>query len=213
MKWRFYKWKIWFLSSGIPIGISNRQLPLINLTALYNIADVALVTPLRDGMNLVAKEYLATKTEKKGVLILSEMAGAARELGEAIIVNPNDIEGIVEAIRRAFSLSDEEQIEMNRTMNRRLSRYTIEKWAKEFLESLIKAGDTQLEYSTKKMTKTIRNRIQKEYLSAQHRLLLLDYDGTLVAFADAPRKANRPGMKSSLFMLDTIDQPIKGTRL
>lgn len=173
----------------IPIWYLYRQLPLINLTALYNIADVALVTPLRDGMNLVAKEYLATKTEKKGVLILSEMAGAARELGEAIIVNPNDIEAIVEAIRRAFSLSDEEQIEMNRIMNRRLSRYTIEKWAKEFLESLIKAGDIQLEYSTKKMTKTIRNRIQKDYLSAQQRLLLLDYDGTLVAFADTPRKA------------------------
>ncbi|HCU22273.1 MAG TPA: bifunctional alpha,alpha-trehalose-phosphate synthase (UDP-forming)/trehalose-phosphatase [Candidatus Atribacteria bacterium] len=173
----------------IPIWYLYRQLQLMNLTALYNIADVALVTPLRDGMNLVAKEYLATKAERKGVLILSEMAGAARELGEAIIVNPNDVEGIVEAIKKAFSLSDEEQIEMNRIMNRRLSRYTIEKWAKEFLDNLIKARDTQLAYTTKKLTKTIRSRIQNDYISAQHRLLLLDYDGTLVSFADAPRKA------------------------
>lgn len=173
----------------IPIWYLYRQLPLMNLTALYNIADVALVTPLRDGMNLVAKEYLATKAERKGVLILSEMAGAARELGEAIIVNPNDVEAIVEAIKKAFLLSEEEQIEMNRTMNHRLSRYTIEKWAKEFLDNLIKARDTQLEYSTKKLTKTIRNRIQNDYVTAHHRLLLLDYDGTLVSFADAPRKA------------------------
>jgi len=173
----------------IPIWYLYRQLPLMNLTALYNISDIALVTPLRDGMNLIAKEYLATKAEGRGVLILSEMAGAARELGEAVIINPNDVEAIVEAIKKAFSLSEEEQVEMNRTMNRRLSRYTIEKWAKEFLENLNKVRDTQLEYTTKKLTKAIRNRIQNDYISAHCRLLLLDYDGTLVSFADTPRKA------------------------
>lgn len=173
----------------IPILYIYRQLPIMDLTALYNIADVALVTPLRDGMNLIAKEYLATKASGKGVLILSEMAGAARELGETIIVNPNDIEAMVEAIKKSFLMNDEEQIEINRTMNSRLSRYTIERWAKEFLESLLKIKQTQLEYTTKQVTKSVRNQIAAEYGSAQNRLLFLDYDGTLVTFSDLPYKA------------------------
>ena len=172
-----------------PVWYLYRQFPLMNLTALYNIADVALVTPLRDGMNLIAKEYLATKVDGKGVLILSEMAGAARELGEAIIVNPNDIEAMAEAIKKSLLMPEEDQIEMNRIMNRRLSRYTIEKWAREYIENLIEVRETQLEYSTKKLTKSIRNQILNDYIAARQRLFLLDYDGTLVSFENAPRKA------------------------
>ena len=68
-----------------------------HLVALYGLSDVMLVTPLRDGMNLVAKEYLAARVHDTGILVLSEMAGAASELGEAIIVNPNDIRGMADA--------------------------------------------------------------------------------------------------------------------
>jgi len=178
----------------IPVWYLYRRFPLMNLTALYNLADIALVTPLRDGMNLIAKEYMATKTDRKGVLILSEMAGAARELGEAIIINPNDIEAMADAIKKAFLIPEEDQIEMNRIMNRRLSRYTIEKWSKEYLENLLKVKETQLEYTTKKLTKSVRNQIMNDDIAARHRLFLLDYDGTLVSFADAPRKA-RPDEK------------------
>ncbi len=77
------------------------------LSALYSKSEVALVTPLRDGMNLVCKEFIASKTDKKGVLILSEMAGAARELSEAILINPNDVNQIVEAMKTALEMPEE----------------------------------------------------------------------------------------------------------
>ena len=76
---------------------------------MYDIAEIALVSPLRDGMNLVAKEYLATKHDKPGVLILSEMAGAAIELPEAIIINPNDTDQIESAILKALHMPDKEK--------------------------------------------------------------------------------------------------------
>ena len=97
-------------------------------------ADIALVTPLRDGMNLIAKEYIATKTDGKGVLILSETAGAARELGEAIVVNINNQEEMVQALEEALAMPEEEQIERNRTMQKRLQRYNINRWAEEFID-------------------------------------------------------------------------------
>jgi trehalose 6-phosphate synthase/phosphatase len=89
----------------MPVWYLYRLLPFHNLVALYNVADVALTTPLRDGMNLIAKEFIATKTDGKGVLILSEMAGAAEELGEAVIVNPNNEEEIAEALKEAVEIS------------------------------------------------------------------------------------------------------------
>ena len=87
-----------------PIFYFYRSLPFEKMSAIYSIADVALVTPFRDGMNLIAKEYVASKKNSKGVLILSEMAGAAQELGDAIIINPNDINEIVNALHTASSL-------------------------------------------------------------------------------------------------------------
>ena len=83
-----------------------RSIPFATLAALYYTCEIALITPLRDGMNLVAKEYVATKQQgKDGVLILSEMAGAAREMGEAIIVNPNNKEEIANALVTALEMS------------------------------------------------------------------------------------------------------------
>ena len=84
----------------MPIWYLYRNMPFEKLTALYSAADVAMVTPLRDGMNLIAKEFVATKADGRGVLILSETTGAASELGEALIVNPHDKAAIVEAIKR-----------------------------------------------------------------------------------------------------------------
>jgi len=81
-----------------PIWYVYRFLPFHTLAALYSIADIALITPYRDGMNLIAKEFIASKVDSKGVLILSEMAGAAEELGEALIVNPNNREAILKAM-------------------------------------------------------------------------------------------------------------------
>jgi len=121
-----------------PIWYINRFLPYESLVALYNIADIALLTPLRDGMNLISKEFIATKNQDKAVLIISEMAGASKDLEEAIIVNPNNKVEVAEAIEKAFSMSEEEQIERINKMQEKLQRHDINRWASEFIGTLSK---------------------------------------------------------------------------
>ena len=182
----------------VPVWYLYRFIPFERLVALYKTADVALVTPLRDGMNLIAKEFIATKTDGRGVLILSEMAGAASELGEAIVVNANNKQEIVDAIKEALEMPIEEQIERNRLMQKRLSRYTVTRWAHDFMESLSEAKRLQQKLSVCKLTKQIRERLINEYGKSSKRLFLLDYDGTLVGFAGRPEKA---GPDKELFAL------------
>lgn len=173
----------------VPVWYLYRFLPFERITALYSVADVALVTPLRDGMNLISKEFVATKTDGKGVLILSEMAGAASELGEAIIVNANNKQEIADAIKEALEMPVEEQTERNRLMQGRLSRYTVTRWANDFLEALSGIKKTQQELSVRQLAKPTRERLVSEYDKSSKRLFLLDYDGTLVGFAGRPEKA------------------------
>ncbi|MEM3594101.1 MAG: bifunctional alpha,alpha-trehalose-phosphate synthase (UDP-forming)/trehalose-phosphatase, partial [Candidatus Jordarchaeaceae archaeon] len=143
----------------VPVWYLYRSLPFYTLVSLYRVADVALVTPLRDGMNLISKEFIATKTDGKGVLILSEMTGAAKELSEAIIVNPNNREEIAEAIREALEMSEEEQIERNRSMQSRLRRYDIVRWVNEFMEGLDNIKSLQKELNAKILTHGDRKKI------------------------------------------------------
>jgi len=173
----------------MPVWYLYRAVPFERLSALYNITDVALVTPLRDGMNLIAKEFIATKTEGRGVLILSEMAGAASELGEAIIINANDKAAIIRAIKNALEMPEAEQIERNRAMQSRLSRYTVNRWANDFLQCLSDVAPLQEELSVHKLTRQTRERFAEEYRDGARRLFLLDYDGTLIGFVDKPEKA------------------------
>ncbi|MEE3244824.1 MAG: bifunctional alpha,alpha-trehalose-phosphate synthase (UDP-forming)/trehalose-phosphatase, partial [Bacteroidota bacterium] len=100
--------------SWTPIWYFYRSMPFENLIDLYTTCDVALLTPIRDGMNLVAKEYIATRTDKTGVLILSEMAGAAQEMSEALIINPNNFEEIADALKQAMEMPEAEQIKRNK---------------------------------------------------------------------------------------------------
>lgn len=172
-----------------PIQYFYDVLPFSNLVALYHTADVAVVTPLRDGMNLMAKEYLATKEDGRGVLILSEMAGAAMELGEAMIVNPFDEDGIVQAIETALVMPEQEQIERNRGMQNRLQRYHVKRWAEDFLQRLKSVRKHQMELEARLLSQNLRFRLLGEYRSSGSRLILLDYDGTLVPFATRPEKA------------------------
>lgn len=172
-----------------PIWYLYRFLPFETLLALYKIADIALITPLRDGMNLMAKEFLATKGNEKGVLILSEMAGAASELGEALIVNPNDKEDIVKAIKKALTMSCEEQKERNRIMQDRLQRYNITHWAAEFIDKLQQPTSPESDQSVNLLTQDSKKRILNDYLKSKERLIILDYDGTLVPFENKPEKA------------------------
>src|SRR5690606_30133074 len=117
-----------------------RSLPFRDLVARYAVSDVALVTPLRDGMNLVAKEWVASRTDGTGVLVLSEMAGAAKELGEALIINPNDASEMADALAQALSMPEHEQRKRISVMQDRLRRYDVVRWAEDFVESLEKAA-------------------------------------------------------------------------
>ena len=175
-----------------PIWYLYRSLPFHYLAALYNMADIALVTPVRDGMNLIAKEYIATKTDGKGVLVLSETAGAAKELGEAITINVNNQDEIVEALEEAVAMPEEEQIERIRKMQERLQRYNVTRWATEFIDGLLYTKNIQREMEAKVLTPRTERKLLRSFQRSRQRLILLDYDGTLIPFSPRPEKA-KPG--------------------
>jgi trehalose 6-phosphate synthase/phosphatase len=172
-----------------PIRYFYDVLPFQKLVAFYHTADIAVVTPLRDGMNLMAKEYLATKEDGQGVLILSEMAGASMELGEAVTVNPFDEDGIVQAMETALTMPVQEQIERNRGMQHRLQRYHVRRWAEDFLQRLTAVRKRQMELEARILSQNLRFRLIREYQESERRLILLDYDGTLVPFVTRPERA------------------------
>ncbi len=173
----------------MPVWYFYRSLPFQNLVDLYNYCEIALLTPIRDGMNLVAKEFIASKTDGRGVLILSEMAGAAKEMSEALIINPNDKAQIAAAIQTAIEMPLEEQIERNSILQKRLKRYNVEKWANDFLISLDKVKSEEQNYLAKKLTKASRRNLVKDVCSYNSRIFFLDYDGTLTGFKDNPSHA------------------------
>ena len=160
-----------------PVLYQYRSFPQQELVPLYDASDVMLVTPLRDGMNLVAKEYVASRADGRGVLILSEMTGAASELGEAVLVNPNDIPEMARAIATALEMPAEEQARRMAAMRDRLRRYDVVRWADEFLDAL-RADRSRLD--RRHAVPRDAGRIVREFRSAGRRLLLLDYDGTLI---------------------------------
>ncbi len=166
-----------------PIRYLYRPLPFHTLLGMYAAADVALVTPLRDGMNLIAKEYVAAHAGRDGVLVLSEMAGAARELGEAVQVNPFDLDGMVEAIHTALTMPEDEQCKRNESMVRRLSRYTVQRWAEDFLGKLEEVKVAQIDFGATPLDSETRKELVRAFAAAKNRLLLLDYDGTLMPFS------------------------------
>ncbi len=172
-----------------PIRYFYRALSFYTLVAMYNIADVGLITPLKDGMNLIAKEFIAAKRDKHGVLILSEMAGASFELGEAIIVNPNNREEIAKAIERALSMPESEKEERNLIMQSRLKRYDIFRWAEDFIGSLSQIKNIQKQFRARKFPSNKREELLESYRRGKNRLIILDYDGTLVPFARRPEEA------------------------
>jgi len=172
-----------------PIWYLYRSMPFDSLAALYQIADICMVTPFRDGMNLVAKEFVACKENDRGVLILSEMAGAAGELTEALIVNPNDINSIVSALETALNMEEEEQISRMQTMQQFLNRYDISRWAIDFVDSLRELQTSDADSKVKFLDNQLRAHVVESIVRAQNAVLLLDYDGTLVPFASRPELA------------------------
>ncbi len=175
--------------SWTPIWYFYRSLPFEDLIDLYISSDVALITPIRDGMNLVAKEYVATRTQRTGVLILSEMAGASKEMNEALLINPNSFQDFATNLERALTMPLKEQETRMKFLQKRLKRYDVEKWAKEFFESLEETKQEKSAIVTKKLTGDYENSLIDEFKNKNKRLLLLDYDGTLVGFKDNPQDA------------------------
>lgn len=173
----------------MPIWFLFKTFSQEELIALYRNSDVLLVTPLRDGMNLIAKEYVAARTDFGGMLVLSETAGAASELAEAVIVNANDANSVALGIMTALEMPTEEKTARNKIMHQRLKRYTVEVWAEDFLKQLKSTCDDAEVVALPKPIETSKDHIQKGYGDAKKRILFLDYDGTLVGFKAIPEQA------------------------
>jgi len=173
-----------------PVRYLFKSLPFHRLVALYRLSDVALVTPLRDGMNLMAKEYLATKAARPGMLVLSEFAGAAKELGEAVLVNPHNLTEFSLAIYQALSMTEEEKKKRLSAMQGRLVRYDLERWTSDFLEVLKATKDYQRMLAARFMDEDLVAQVREAYRDATARILFLDYDGTLVPIAGTPDQAH-----------------------
>ncbi len=114
----------------------HQSYPREEMVALFLAADIMLVTALRDGMNLVAKEYVASRVDNRGVLVLSEFAGAADEMGSALLINPHDIDGLKDTIVRALEMPSGEQGRRMRALRKRVRDHDVEDWSREFLEAL-----------------------------------------------------------------------------
>jgi len=168
--------------SWTPIHYFYRSFSVEFLSALYSISDICMVTPMRDGMNLVSKEYVASRTNNDGVLVLSEMAGASKELNDALIVNPNNIGDIMRAIVQAIDMSPEEQQLRMSSMRHIVKKFNIHLWVKNFMDKLKEVKEMQQSLLTKHAVQAVRSQISKDYAAAKDRYIFLDYDGTLVGF-------------------------------
>jgi trehalose 6-phosphate synthase/phosphatase len=171
-----------------PVDYMYTSLPVEAVTALYQVADIAFITPIRDGMNLVAKEFIASKPKHNGVLILSETAGAAQELTNALLVNPKKPTTLVDALEKAINMPKRELRQRISTMHDQISTHTVQNWAKTFMGTLQKpiAGTRHI---TRALTRDREQDITDSFHAAGRRLLLLDYDGVLTPFADKPKDA------------------------
>jgi len=171
---------------NIPVHYLNRSVPFLELCALYHLADVALVTPLMDGMNIIAKEYIATKQDaRRGVLVLSEFAGVSEELFNAIRVNPYDTDEVSDAIDRAIRMPEDEQRKRLDSMLERIVGYDAAYWASSFVRELETACKT-IDDKTRALDDAIIARFRTPNT---RKALFLDYDGSLREFVDSPEDA------------------------
>jgi len=174
----------------LPVHYFYRSFPIEFLSALYSCADVCLVTPMRDGMNLVSKEYIASRANDNGVLILSEMAGASKELNDALIVNPNNIGDVMRSIVQALNMPQEEQKTRMTIMKSMVSKFDIHFWVKNFMNKLEEVKEMQESLLTKHAIRAVREQIAADYAATNDRFIFLDYDGTLVGFSSNIDKAS-----------------------
>lgn len=182
----------WGTPDWTPVIYLRRNLPRSELVALYALADVAWVAPLRDGLNLVAKEYVACHPEGDGVLVLSEFAGAASEMGEAYHVNPYDEEQTAETVARVLELPIEERRERMSALFKRIRQNNVYSWSERFLSNLETAAVSRSERDHAEPELLPVETAVNVFRNSKSRLLLLDYDGTLVPYAKRPQDAVPP---------------------
>jgi trehalose 6-phosphate synthase/phosphatase len=170
-----------------PIQYLYRSVSPEELVALYRAADVMVVTPLRDGMNLVAKEYVACRVNDDGVLVLSEFAGAAWELGEAVQVNPYNVHQTAIALRDAILMIPAEQRRRMLPLRQRVREWDVKAWVRSFAAAMEAAAARPGEETAEDNPPTIEELARMHTARRLH--LLLDYDGTLVPYAARPELA------------------------
>ncbi len=169
-----------------PIRYLFRQLEPAELAALYRDARVALVTPLRDGMNLVAKEYVASRVDGDGVLVLSELAGAAGELQEALLVNPFDIEAVADTLDSALAMPEDERRARMTALRARVRSRDVHAWVRQFLDAAAAAAARREAPSP---LDRVQRRLER-WLGERPRVAaFLDFDGTLAPIAPQPALA------------------------
>ncbi len=143
-------------------------------------------------MNLVAKEFVASRPDQTGVLVLSEMAGAAKEMGEALIINPFHSDDFARALEQALTMPVEEQIRRNQLLQERLRRYDVNRWAEDFVQAMVSTQKTEAARRARSLSGKAQTGLIQQYRAARRRALLLDYDGTLVPFVEEP-ETGAPG--------------------
>jgi trehalose 6-phosphate synthase/phosphatase len=193
--------------SSSPIRFIHGSVEFSDLCALYATADVGMVTPLMDGMNLVAKEYIACQQDDPGVLILSEFAGAAEELSNARLVNPYDARTVAQTLAEALELPLEERRACNEPMRARVMKYDAQHWAQTFIQHL---SDTETaQQTTSGDPRPALEQLRGTIGRGERVGLFLDYDGTLRELEREPRAA-RPteeirDLLASLVQRENVD--------
>lgn len=170
-----------------PVVYQYGSLSFSELLGLYTGCDIALISPLRDGMNLVAKEFVASRNDLDGVLLLSDMTGAAKELTDSLLFNPLDENEISEKIHAALRMNEDERKKRMTALQTHVRNNNVFKWGQDFIDVL--KSNTVNKQSPKNLTEHHSSHIIQKFNSATKRLLLLDYDGTLREFSADPEKA------------------------
>lgn len=168
-----------------PVVYQYGSLKFEELMGLYTACDVALISPLRDGMNLVAKEFVASRADENGVLMLSDMTGAARELGDALLFNPLDSDEISDKLKMALTLSDQDKSHSMSRQRAKVKKADVHKWRDGFISDLLKAGTaSKTQHLDEVLIRSLKNK-----KAMGKALFLLDYDGTLRNFERIPENA------------------------
>jgi len=172
--------------SSVPIHFLHQSFAQRELVAFYLATDVMLVTPLRDGMNLVAKEFVASRVDDDGVLLLSEFAGAASEMGEAVMVNPYDVETTARRIGEALEMPSAARRLRMKALRERVLTHDVHRWADEFVRDL----EAPRAARRRELATPGPGELGERLRRASRIVWLLDYDGTLVPFAERPEFAS-----------------------